>query len=78
MEHRDTVFAAKSNNKELVANDLELKDIVDRAIRYVNEYVDKIARGEFPVAPKKPDMVCKHCDYKTICRIQSRIASAIN
>lgn len=77
-EHRGKVFAARSDNKELVANDQELKDIIDKAIRYVNEYVDKIARGEFPVEPKKPENVCTYCDYKTICRIQTRIASPIS
>ncbi|MBI1807727.1 MAG: exodeoxyribonuclease V subunit gamma [Ignavibacteria bacterium] len=75
MEQRKKVFTARSNNKELVANDQELRDIIDRATRYVNEYVDNIARGKFPVEPKKPEQVCTHCDYKTICRIQTRISA---
>jgi len=72
-EYRGDAFESSTRSANLVASESELKQVIDRAIGYVNLYVDGIARGEFPVAPKDPVEVCRYCNFQTICRIKSRI-----
>ncbi len=67
-EHLKEAFHARPQ-RQLVETDAELKGIVDRAIRFVNGYVDQIAQGEFPVEPKVPKDVCPYCSYGAVCRI---------
>jgi ATP-dependent helicase/nuclease subunit B len=69
-EHLDEAFTARKQ-KQLVGSDEDLTKIVDQAIRFVNEYVNHIAHGEFPVEPKEPEKVCTYCSFGTICRIRS-------
>ncbi len=72
-EHTGKAFLA-SRSRQIVQNDEDLKAIIDRAIQYVNQYVRCISEGEFPVEPKMPDKVCSYCDFRTVCRIQTRIS----
>ncbi len=72
-DHRDSAFTVARTSEQLLENDEELKNIIALAIRYVNEYVDGIAKGEFPVQPKAPERVCTYCSYQTVCRIQTFI-----
>ena len=67
-------FSVGKRSAQLAANDRELRSIIDQAIVFVNDYVDRIAGGEFPVQPKIPKTVCKTCDFQTMCRIRSRIS----
>lgn len=69
-EHRGTAFHATANNAQLTPTDKELQSVILRAVAFVNDYVDNIAKGNFPVQPQLPDTVCKHCDFRTVCRIQ--------
>ncbi len=73
-EHKDKAFISKRSSHQLLQSDEELKAVINRAIGFVNDYVDKIARGEFPVAPKIPETICTYCDFRSICRIQASIA----
>ena len=50
-----------------------MRQVIQKAIAYINSYVDAIARGEFPVEPKDPVEVCRYCSFQTICRIKSRV-----
>lgn len=70
ISHRKKVFNAGLKSKQLCANESELRQVIQRTLDYVNEYVDKIAAGQFPVEPKVTKKVCEWCDHKTICRIQ--------
>ena len=72
-QHRGKIFEARKSN-QLLDTDEELSGIITCAIEFVNSYVDEIANGNFPVAPKNPDKVCKHCDYKTICRVRTTVS----
>jgi ATP-dependent helicase/nuclease subunit B len=69
-EHLEEAFLARKQ-KQLVETDKDLKEIVDQAVRFVNDYVDRIARGEFPVEPKVPEKVCPTCSFGTVCRIRA-------
>lgn len=69
-EHLEEAFYARKQ-QQLVETDEDLKKIVDQAIRFVNDYVDRIAHGEFPVEPKLPEKVCPYCSFGAVCRIRS-------
>ena len=69
-EYSDKAFPKPRKSGHLSADDNELRSIINQAVAFVNEYVDHIASGDFPVEPKLPDTVCTHCDFKTVCRIQ--------
>lgn len=71
--HRDKAFKVSRKSKQLLDSDEELHGIIDVAIRYVNEYVDSISNGVFPVEPKDSEKVCAYCDFITICRFQNRV-----
>jgi ATP-dependent helicase/nuclease subunit B len=73
-EHRGKAFEARKSN-QLVETDEDLRRVIDQAIKFVDEYVDNIAHGYFPVAPKKPEKVCVYCEFRTICRIQPKFFS---
>jgi ATP-dependent helicase/nuclease subunit B len=75
-EHRGKAFYASANNAQLTSGDDELRSIIKRAVAFVNDYVDNIAKGNFPVDPRMPEHVCTYCDFKTICRIQVQHSSA--
>ncbi len=68
-----SVFDAESRSRGIVPDDAELQLIIARAVEFVNAYVDNIAKGEFPIEPKKPLRTCRSCDIRTICRIRSRL-----
>jgi ATP-dependent helicase/nuclease subunit B len=69
-EHLEEAFLAKKQ-KQLVGTDEDLKRIIDQAIFFVNDYVDRISRGEFPVEPKAPEKVCPICAFGAACRIRT-------
>lgn len=75
-EHLGGVFNASPRQRQLLPTDAELRNVIDRAIVFINDYIDAISRGEFPVEPKAPDKTCRHCSFRTICRIQSKISGA--
>ncbi|MBI5471800.1 MAG: exodeoxyribonuclease V subunit gamma [Ignavibacteriae bacterium] len=53
-------------------SDQELRALIDESIAMINKFVEGMSQGRFPLAePKNLDKVCKWCDYKTICRIQT-------
>ncbi len=72
-EFRGTVFDDKSRSRGIVPGDAELRQIIGQAVAFANAYVGSIASGEFPVEPKKPSRSCRICDFKTICRIGTRL-----
>ena len=66
------VFTANQRTPGLCSYREELQKVIQKTLAYVEEYVDKISRGEFPVVPKFPKNSCQWCDHKTICRIRSK------
>jgi len=69
-EYKDKAFTVKRTSSQIVGDNKELSEIIQKAVRFVNEYVDNIAHGNFPVSPKVPGVVCRYCNYQTICRIR--------
>lgn len=69
-EFNGKAFPKMWKSRQLLPNAAELRSIINQAVAFVNDYVDNIARGNFPVKPKRPEEVCTYCDFKTICRIQ--------
>ena len=72
-EYNNRAFRAKRKSNVIAATDEELQNIIRTAINFVNDYVDRISLGLFPVDPKMPDKTCKTCDYQSICRIRVKI-----
>jgi ATP-dependent helicase/nuclease subunit B len=70
-EHAGTSFKA-ARGGIVVPSEAELNTVIAAAIRFVNEYVDGISTGRFPVSPKEPQSTCSYCEFKPACRIQSR------
>lgn len=69
-EYRDQAFTVKKSSRQIVNDRKELTGVIAQAVRFVNEYVDNIAAGNFPVMPKAPELSCRHCNFQTICRIR--------
>ncbi len=52
--------------------DHDFRTLIDESVAMVNTFVDDMSQGKFPLTSlNKVDKVCKYCDYKTICRIQT-------
>jgi ATP-dependent helicase/nuclease subunit B len=64
------VFKAAGRSNQLCADRSELRQVIQQTLDYVNEYVEKIAAGQFPVEPKVTKTVCERCEHKTICRVR--------
>jgi ATP-dependent helicase/DNAse subunit B len=73
-EHLGTAFPTTRKSKQIFESDADLRTIINQAIQFVNDYVDGIAMGKFPVEPKMPEKICAYCDFQTICRIQVSIS----
>ncbi len=71
-EYRGAAFETRSRSNILVPTDEKLREVIAEAIAFVNDYVDKISEGVFPVEPKDIDRVCVYCEFKTVCRIQNK------
>jgi ATP-dependent helicase/nuclease subunit B len=69
-EYRDKAFTMKKSSRQIVGDRMELAEVIAQAVRFVNEYVDNIVAGNFPVMPKAPELSCRHCNFQTICRIR--------
>ena len=46
-----------------------MQSVIEQSIRYVSGYMSSISNGKFPLTPHDPKLVCRHCDFKRICRI---------
>lgn len=73
MEHLNVAFHASKQNRQLTTTDEELREYIRQGVTFINSYVDNIAMGNFPVEPKLPEKVCVYCDFKTVCRIRTKI-----
>ncbi len=58
----------KASRDELVEVNKSLFDFVEEK---VNEYVEKISQGKFPLSAveNREEKVCKYCPFKSICRV---------
>jgi ATP-dependent helicase/nuclease subunit B len=50
---------------------IAFKDIIDKSVEYINQYVVNISNGCFgyPTSKKIKGGVCQYCNYQTICRV---------
>ena len=65
-------FGLARKNSSLVESNDELQQIINATITRVNEYVEGIAAGRFPLTNSELiDDVCPPCTFKTLCRIQT-------
>ena len=77
-EYKGIAVEPSVKPKQLLATNEELRELIAEAVQMVNEYVENMAKGKFPLTtPDKVQKVCTFCSYKTICRIQTvrRVAS---
>lgn len=63
------VEISKSKKKGIAESPEELESIIETTIRYANDYIDGMTRGEFPLVREDGTSACTYCDYKRACRI---------
>jgi ATP-dependent helicase/nuclease subunit B len=63
------VEISKSKKKGIAESPEELQSIIETTIRYANDYIDGMTRGEFPLVREDGTSACTYCDYKRACRI---------
>ncbi|MFH2004451.1 MAG: PD-(D/E)XK nuclease family protein [Bacteroidota bacterium] len=57
------------NKQTLLENDEALRDVINKSIQYVNDYVDAIAAGKFEITTEeKMEKSCRHCKFDKVCR----------
>lgn len=57
---------------KLLPTDHDLRRLIEDSLARINTFVDEIAGGKFPLTSHdNVENICKYCDYKTICRIQT-------
>ncbi len=77
-EFSGKAFPLARKSKQLMENGKALRALVDQAILFVNEYVDDIGHGKFPLTtPEKAERVCRYCDFQRVCRIQTQIPTIL-
>ncbi len=65
-------FNLNKRRKGFVDNEEELTTLIHQSIKFVNEYVEAISRGEFPITTEdKMKTVCNYCEFDRICRKQT-------
>ena len=55
--------------KGIIETKEELQSVIETTIRYANDYIDGMTRGEFPLVREDGTSACTYCDYKRACRI---------
>ncbi len=63
------VEISKSKKKGIAESPEELEAIIETTIRYANDYIDGMTRGEFPLVREDGTSACTYCDYKRACRV---------
>jgi ATP-dependent helicase/DNAse subunit B len=63
------VEITKSKKKGIAESPEELESIIETTIRYANDYIDGMTRGEFPIVREDGTSACTYCDIKRACRI---------
>lgn len=77
-EFRGKAFPLARKSKQLMENGEALRALVDRTVSFVNDYVDGIAHGRFPLTTtEKAEKVCRYCDFQRVCRIQTQIPTIL-
>ena len=75
-EHKGKAFTAVRGGSGLLESDAALREVIEKAITYVNKYVQDILLGEFPLtSPQKAKEVCPKCDYRRICRVSNDLVT---
>jgi ATP-dependent helicase/DNAse subunit B len=71
-EFRGRAFEASAGSRQMMKTTKDLRAVIGAAIEKVNQYVEDIALGKFPLtSPEKVEKVCSNCEFKAICRIQT-------
>ena len=71
-EFNSIAFESKARSGQLLPSHEELQKELDHARERAEGYVGGIAGGIFPLTtPDRIDRVCRGCDFKTMCRIQT-------
>jgi ATP-dependent helicase/DNAse subunit B len=65
-------FNLNKRRKGFVDNREELTKLINQSIKFVNDYVEAISRGEFPITTEdKMKTACNYCEFDRICRKQT-------
>jgi ATP-dependent helicase/DNAse subunit B len=68
-EYAEAVFENLGKRTKGIKTKEELEAIIETTIRYANDYIDGMTRGEFPLVREDGTSACTYCDYKRACRI---------
>jgi ATP-dependent helicase/DNAse subunit B len=65
-------YTAGAGSKQILKSDEDLRQLIEFATGLLGETVGEITDGKFPLtSPENVEAFCSHCDYRTMCRIQS-------
>lgn len=71
-ELKNKAFVQTRKQAAVLESEIELRQVIDKSIMYVNEYVGAIAKGEFPITTQeKMPKACEYCSFDMICRKQT-------
>jgi ATP-dependent helicase/nuclease subunit B len=71
-QQRGVAFGAASRSRQIVPTDEDLRLLIDGAVARAGDFVEGMSGGVFPLtSPDRIASVCRSCDLKTVCRIQS-------
>ncbi len=69
---RGRAFPAESRHRQIVADERALREVIDGTRAAAERAVAGMAHGEFPLTrPELVDEICRSCDFRTVCRIQT-------
>ena len=70
-DYAGTAFEPAPRSRHVLKGADELDAVLESAVVAANNYVARIAAGEFPLtASGNVEKVCSYCEYKAMCRIQ--------
>jgi ATP-dependent helicase/nuclease subunit B len=70
--YQGRAFPAGARHRQFVADEKELREVIEGTRQAVEGCVGGIAEGRFPLTTAdRVDRLCGHCPFRTMCRIQT-------
>ncbi|MCX7797677.1 MAG: exodeoxyribonuclease V subunit gamma [Melioribacter sp.] len=68
---KSNVNLSTRNNNEITS----IEELINNTINHIKNFIESISEGKFNLSPheERENLVCKYCQFKTVCRIQELI-----